>query len=413
MDIWTNIFNSVQDQPVFWIVCAALTLGVTALMVTPLVRPKEVGDDNPDIAIYRAQLEEIDRDLERQLLEPEEAERARTEVARRLLAASNAAVKPTADTKPNRWLPAAIIAVMLGLGFGTYWMIGAPGYPDMPLQARLAASEDIRANRPSQAALEVAAPAPPVPDVPDEYRAAVEQLRVIAPTRPDDLEAWSRLAMAEVELRNYAGAAAAQQQVVAIKGDAAEPLDLQRLLDLKVVAAGGFVSPEAEALIGDILDSNAGNIAARYYLGLLYNQTDRPDLALRLWREIIENGDPANFHIASARAQVGDAAFRAGVDYALPEARGPSFEQMDAAQDMSEEDRQAMIGGMVAGLADRLATDGGPAEDWARLIRAYGVLGDLDAARTVWTEAQQVFVSSMRGMEILTNAARDAGVLEE
>ena len=398
---------------IFWIVCAVLTLGVTALMVTPLLRPKDMGNDNPDIAIYRAQLAEIDRDLERALLEPEEAERARTEVARRLLAANKAAVKPTAASKPNRWLPATLIVVMLGLGFGTYAIIGAPGYPDMPLEGRLAASEEMRTNRPSQAALEAAAPVPPAADVPDDYRAAVEQLRLIAPTRPDDLEAWSRLAVAEVELRNYAGAATAQQNVVTIKGEAVEILDLQRLLDLKVVAAGGFVSPEAEEVIGRIMDIDAGNIAARYYLGALYNQTDRPDLALRLWREIVENGDPSNFHVASARAQIGDAAFRAGVEYALPEARGPSFAQMDAAQDMSEEDRQAMIGGMVAGLADRLATEGGPAEDWARLIRAYGVLGNQEAARTVWTEAQQVFVSSMRGMEILTNAARDAGVLEE
>ncbi len=50
---------------IFWIVCAVLTLAVTALVVTPLLRPKMIGDDNPDIAIYRAQLEEIDRDLER------------------------------------------------------------------------------------------------------------------------------------------------------------------------------------------------------------------------------------------------------------------------------------------------------------------------------------------------------------
>jgi cytochrome c-type biogenesis protein CcmH len=85
---------------------------------------------------------------------------------------------------------------------------------------------------------------------------------------------------------------------------------------------------------------------------------------------------------------------------------------MDAAAELSPEDQQAMIGGMVAGLADRLATEGGTAQEWARLIRAYGVLGDQEAARTVWEEAQQVFVSSMRGMEILTNAARDAGVLE-
>ncbi|EBA11452.1 c-type cytochrome biogenesis protein CcmI [Roseobacter sp. CCS2] len=398
---------------IFWLVCAVMTLAVTALIVTPLLRPKDIGDDNPDIAIYRAQLAEIDRDLERDLLAPDEAERARTEVARRLLAADKAATAPAGVSPPTRWLSAAIAVIMLGLGFGTYWMLGAPGYPDLPLQARLAASEDMRANRPSQAALEAAAPAPPPVEVPAEYREAIEQLRIIAPTRPDDLEAWSRLAFHEVELRNYAGAAGAQRQVNVIKGDATDIADLQRLLDLKVVAAGGLVSPEAEEVIRQIFDRDEQNTAARYYLGALYNQTDRPDLALRLWRDIIETGDPNNFHIASARSQVSDAAFRAGVEYAVPEARGPSFEQMDAASDLSIEDRQAMIGGMVSGLASRLANEGGPAQDWARLIRAYGVLDDQEAARTVWTEAQQVFVSSMRGMEILTNAARDAGVLEE
>ena len=144
----------------------------------------------------------------------------------------------------------------------------------------------------------------------------------------------------------------------------------------------------------------------------MFYQTDRPDLALQLWRDLAETGDPNDFHVASARAQITDAAFRAGIDYALPETRGPSFADMDAASDLSPEDQQAMIGNMVGGLADRLATQGGPAQDWARLIRAYGVLGDLDAADSVWAEAQQVFVSSMRDMEILTNAARDAGVLE-
>ena len=227
------------------------------------------------------------------------------------------------------------------------------------------------------------------------------------------MEAWERLTYHEVELRNYVGAIAAQEQVIGIKGKAAPVADVQRLLDLMVVAAGGLVSPEAEAVIEDILARDINNVAARYYLGALYNQTDRPDLALQLWRPIVETGDPSNFHIASARLQISDAAARAGVEYSVPEQRGPTFEQMDAARDMSEEDRAAMIGGMVSGLAQRLANEGGPAQDWARLIRAYGVLGNQEAARTVWEEAQQVFVSSMRGMEILTNAARDAGVLDE
>jgi cytochrome c-type biogenesis protein CcmH len=398
---------------VFWLVCAALTLAVAAVIVTPLLRPKEVADDNPDIAIYRAQLAEIDRDLERDLLAPDEAERARTEIARRLLAANKEA-RPAPDKNgPTRAGSLVIAGVMALIGFGTYWSLGAPGYGDLPLQARLDASEEMRANRPAQVALEAAAPTPPAVDLPEDYVEAITQLRIIAPTRPDDLEAWERLAFHEVELRNYAGAVNAQQQVIVIKGDTAPISDYQRLLDLQVVAAGGLVSPEAELVIREILERDNGNVAARYYLGALYNQTDRPDLALQFWRGIIETGDPSSFHIASARSQVSDAARRAGVEYAVPEARGPSFEQMDAAQDMSEEDRTAMIGGMVSGLAERLANEGGPAQDWARLIRAYGVLGDTDAARLVWTEAQQVFVSSMRGMEILTNAARDAGVFDE
>jgi len=398
---------------VFWLVCAAMVVGVTLLMIMPFLRPKEIVDENPDITIYRAQLDEIDRDLERALIAPDEAERAKAEIARRLIAANRENRPKDGREGPNRLVMALIALVMLGSGFGLYWAVGAPGYPDLPLQARLAASAEMRANRPGQDALEAVAPAPPPVDLPEDYRNAIAQLRDIAPTRPDDLEVWRRLAIHEVELRNYASAADAQAQVIAIKGDDATIADHARLLDLLVVSAGGLVSPEAEAVIRYILDREDRNVAARYYLGLLYNQTDRADLALRFWRDIIETGDPNNFHIASARAQVSDAAFRAGVEYAPPEARGPSFEQMDAASEMSPEDRAAMIGGMVAGLANRLANEGGPAQDWARLIRAYGVLGEEDAARAVWEEAQQVFVSSMRGMEILTNAARDAGVLAE
>lgn len=397
---------------IFWLVCIVLTVVVAATIVAPLLRPAVTPTVNPDIAVYRAQLAEIDRDLERDLLAPEEAERARTEVARRLLAANKAQVTPDVTSGGSFVIPVLIGAAVLALSLYLYQSHGAPGYADMPLQARLAASTQMRENRPTQTQLEAAAPAPPAVEVPDEYREAIVQLRIIAPTRPDDLEAWSRLTFHEVELRNYVNAAQAQERVIAIMGSDAGVPDWQRLLDLKVVAAGGLISHQAEDIINTIMAVDDANIAARYYLGALFNQTDRPDLALRIWRDLVETGDPSDFHIASARSQIGDAAFRAGVEYALPETRGPSFADMDAASDMSDEDQAAMIGGMVSGLANRLATEGGPAEDWARLIRAYGVLGDLDAARTVWAEAQQVFVSSMRGMEILTTAARDAGVLE-
>ena len=165
-------------------------------------------------------------------------------------------------------------------------------------------------------------------------------------------------------------------------------------------------------MLKGILALDEENIPARYYLGALYDQTDRPDIAYRLWRGIVETGDPEVFYVAAARAQIEDAAFRAGVNYTLPPLRGPSAADVENAQDMTPEERQAMIGNMVAGLADRLANEGGPASDWARLITAYGVLGDDTAARTVWTEARDVFGADSAAMQVLTEAARSAGVLE-
>ena len=114
-----------------------------------------------------------------------------------------------------------------------------------------------------------------------------------------------------------------------------------------------------------------------------------------------------------------DLAWFAGVkDYQLPPAgdphasglSGPTAEDMENAQDMEAGDRQAMIEGMVSQLADRLATEGGTPEEWARLISAYGVLGDRDRAALIWEEAQEVFAGSPAAVESVREGARNAGV---
>ena len=396
----------------FWFICGLLTLLAAAIIVIPLLRSADPVVENTDITIYKGQLAEIERDVAREVIAAEEAEATRIEIARRLIAADKAKTAQIASAAPSRWMAAVVLCILLGIAFATYWSIGAPGYPDMPLAERLATSERMRANRPDQAALEAAAPSPPKIDVPGDYAEAIAELREIAPTRPEDQQAWELLAFHESRLGNFSAAKEAAQRVIAIKGDAATLADQSLLLDLMVAAANGFVSPESETLANQILTKSPGNIPALYHVGALYDQTDRPDIAFELWRRIVEGGDPNNFHVATARAQIVSAAERAGLTYALPETRGPTFDQMDAAADMTAEDRQAMIGAMVDGLAARLETDGGPAEDWARLIRSYGVLGDMSAAQETFDKAQQTFLGSMRGTEILLNAARDVGLIE-
>ncbi len=177
-----------------------------------------------------------------------------------------------------------------------------------------------------------------------------------------------------------------------------------------VAAANGFVSPEAESIIRDILAQDDQHIPARAYLGSLYHQTDRPDIAFRMWRDIVENGPVGLFHTNLVRDQIEDAAFRAGTPYTLPVLPGPTAEDIANAASLSPQERSAMIAGMVASQANRLATQGGPVEEWARLITAYGVLGETVTAQEIYTEARDVFNASDTALTTLQEAAISAGI---
>ena len=227
--------------------------------------------------------------------------------------------------------------------------------------------------------------------MPAETIELIDRLRAAVGENPDDPEGQRLLARNEARLGNLTAARMAQERYIALKGDAAALSERADLLDLMVLAAGGYVSPEAEALAEDILSIAPGNGVALYYIGLLQAQTGRADLAFPIWRRLLETSDPEAPWIPVIRAQIADLARAAGVQYTPPQVRVPSAADVAAAGEMNAEDRDAMIRGMVSGLADRLATQGGPVEDWARLITALGVLGEGQQAREIADEAEAVF----------------------
>ena len=146
-------------------------------------------------------------------------------------------------------------------------------------------------------------------------------------------------------------------------------------------------------------------------------QVGRPDRTFSLWAPLLDRSLPGDPWVAPLRAQLMQVASEAGEDnYALPDAAdtapGPDADAVAAAAAMTPEQRQEMVRGMVAGLSDRLATQGGSAGEWARLIRAYGVLGETDRARAIWAEAQQLFGDRAADIEVLRAAAAQAGVAE-
>lgn len=395
----------------FWIIALALSGVVALALAAPLLRPGHEAGSNADLDFYRNQLAEIEADRARGLIGPDEAERARAEIGRRLIAADRAAREPRMQSRGPVW-PVALFGGVVVIG-GAIWLyadLGAPGRPDAPLSERLEMARELRADRPSQAEAEAVTPAIQAA-APEEYLAMVEQLREAVPERPDDLTGWQLLSRHEAALGNYAAAARAQERVIEIKGDDASFEDRLALVDRMVAATGGLVTPESEALLAQLLGADPDAAGPLYYMGLLQAQIERPDLAFRYWKRVIERGDPASPHVELARAQIGRAAALAGVDYTPPTAPGPSAADIAAAQDMDPAARDEMIRGMVDGLAARLAESGGAAPDWARLIGALGVLGETDRAEAIWSEAQQVF-AGMPDLEQIRDAARKAGVAE-
>jgi cytochrome c-type biogenesis protein CcmH len=407
---------------VFWIAASGISLVVAAMIAGALIRLRDRASTSAsDVQVYREQLRDVDRDLARGVLTEAEAEAVRTEVARRLLEADAAATRADALGEAPRAARLAGVALTAGAviagALAIYGAIGAPGYPDLPLAERLAAADEARASRPGQAVAEAEAALsrPPPPEISDSFAELMTRLRAAVAERPDDLQGHVLLARNEAALGRFEEAITAQLRVIDIRGAEAEAGDFATLADMLILAAGGYVSPEAEGVLNQALTRDPANGTARYYTGLMFAQTGRPDVAFRIWRLLLEESDPEEPWVPPIRAQIGELAMIAGVDYVLPAEgaapRGPSREDIEAAGEMSAADRMEMIRGMVASLSDRLATEGGPPEDWARLIRAHGVLGNRDAAAAIWSEAQQVFPDDAARIPIL-QAARDAGVAE-
>jgi len=354
--------------------------------------------------------------LERGVIDAAEAERARTEIARRLLATDRDGPARLTDAPRGLSRGAAVVAViaLVAGAFGLYRMMGSPGYADQPRAARIAMSDAMRATRPSQAEAEAQVAAIVEANritPPPEIQTAVDNLRAALAANPDDLSGWQVLTDYETRTGNLAAAAAAMAQVVRLKGDTVTTEDLLGLADRMVFAAQGYVSPETETVLDRIATQDPENLGLLYYVGLLYAQTDRADLAFELWRRVIEEGGDS-LHARLAREGIVDVAWLSGRTYTPPDLPGPTAEDVAAAADMAPEDREAMIRGMVAQLSDRLATQGGTAEDWARLISSLGVLGDIEQASLIWAEAQTVFANQPEALALIAEAASAAGLSE-
>jgi cytochrome c-type biogenesis protein CcmH len=405
----------------FWIPALVLVLGSLMVVFAPMLRGTGRGAARAsyDMQVYRDQLREIDTELARGVLTESEAEATRAEVSRRLLAAADAEGGDSGGTPAPRRVSTltggALLIGVAAMASALYFRIGVPGFDDQPLAERMATMAEQRANRPGQAEAEAAFAAsgrsqvPAISELPPEDVEMVDQLKTILEDRPDDLRGHRLLVGSMAALGRFGEAWVAQERVVELEGEDVPARDLVNLAELMILAAGGYVSPEAEAALTRGMQLNASDPLGRYYSGVALLQGGRADLAFPIWSGLLREGPADAPWIPAIEAQLPEVARLAGQP--LPEpAPGPTREDIEAASEMSEEDRAAMIGSMVAQLSDRIATQGGPASDWARLITALTVLDRADEAEVILDEARQAFFDDPAGLEMINGAAAQAGL---
>lgn len=374
---------------VLWIVLAVLTAVVAAVLIAPLMKARQPLLAGPEdgSAVYRDQLREIDRDLAQGLIGAQEADYARAEIGRRLLAVagksnpSDRAAAGSASAGRHRLALSAILLCLPGIGLCLYLVLGSPELPDQPLEARLA-------NPGNNIALLVA-----------------KAERHLA-ENPTDGAGWDLLAPIYFRTQRLADAENAYRKAIALLGES--PDRLAGLGETLVAGRDGVVTAEALSAFERAVALNRDNMRARFYVALGLEQAGRTGEALKAFEAIAAESPPG---AAWTQLVAEHIAKNGGTPAAAAKAPGnPNAEAVAAAREMAPQDRQQMIEGMVDSLAARLKDDPNNIEGWLRLVRSYKVLGRDESAGEALKTGLKTFPPTGEEGRRLLALAREMGL---
>jgi cytochrome c-type biogenesis protein CcmH len=361
-----------------WIVFAAMTLGVIAVLFLPVLRrgAGEAGSDRNafDRAVFRDQLAELDRDLERGVIGPAEAEAARNEISRRLIGAAEQPPQKQARVAPALALLFVVIVPLVALPL--YLTSGRPDLPGVPLAERMAKAEQT-----------------------GDYEALIVKVEQHLATSPDDIEGWKVLAPAYRRGMRWADAVEAHRNIVRLSPpDAAAMADYGEAM---VMAGEGVVSAAAHDIFGKALALDPKLPKARFFDALALKQEGKTAEAKAAFETFLK--DTPN-----------DAPWRPMLLAELQDmgAKPPALdsETMAQAQTMAPEDQQAMIRSMVDGLEEKLTANPDDLDGWLRLIRSRAVLGEAQKAKAAYDKALAHFSGNAVALAQISALAKDVNI---
>ncbi len=249
---------------VFWAIAAAMTAGSLLVLLRPLLA-RRAGEPaaaaEHDLAVYRDQLAEVERDVARGLLDVAEAAAARLEIERRILATP----MPATDLNPRRmrllW-PASILFVLAAAAGPLYLQVGAPGVPAQPFAGRPAPHADLAG--------------------------AAEALAMRLAGDPADREGWVMLGRTYAVLGRAADSASAFREAIARGADRPEVHAGLAESILAVLPPGQPLPQDFLAAVERLRALDPEHPLGLYFAGMIAAADGDKAGAAALWRRVLD-----------------------------------------------------------------------------------------------------------------------------
>jgi cytochrome c-type biogenesis protein CcmH len=366
-----------------WFVFGLMAVAALFAVLWPLTRPAAKLRSGSDLAVYRDQLAEIERDRVAGIIAANESEAAQIEVSRRLLAAADSQAKAVVAPLPatasrHRRLVAAIALVVIPLGVATlYLALGSPFLPGQPLATRSAGLQG------------------------QSIEGLIAQVETHLAQNPDDGRGWEVIAPIYLRMGRPEAAVNARRNTLRISGETAERR--AELGEALVALGNGVVTAEAKQAFERAVALDPAEPKARYFLGLAAVQDGRQNDAAAIWRSMLADA-PA------------DAPWAGFVREELARLSGPANapvlddKVLAEASELGADQRNVMIRTMVARLAERLQQDGADLQGWLRLVRSYMVLGERDKAIAAAADARRALAQDQDKLRQLDALVKELGL---
>jgi cytochrome c-type biogenesis protein CcmH len=428
-----------------WLILTIMTSVAAVLVSAPFIRrfDRPYAELTRNVEVYRDQLRELEDEARLGLIDDAQAETARIEITRRALAADRMQrpVRPNLSSDERNFAAIGVAGIVVLGSVGLYAVTGNPDLPsmrgtgstqrasaafmqDLSIPESFAASTTPASE--SQGQLRPQAGLPPVDEM-------IRRLAGRLLQNSKDAEGWRTLGWSYFSMGLFSEASDAYAKAIELSPNIAEIRSAR--VEALVRSADGIVTPDAKSAIEDILKLDPKDARARFFKGLAEEQGGDRASALADWIELKNDvnsdepwvsdlkkriseleGDlgtsrPAVPKPATAGAELLERLRASGAPQMSQSLeKGPSQEDVRAAEAMLPADRSAMIRGMVDGLANRLEQSPRDADGWIKLIRSRVVLGETELAKQALARGLEVFNEDKQQRDRIVIAAQQLGL---